>query len=141
MIFENFKGHSIRWTWATCPDSVPGRMGLLITLYLIMINTYNSVDAPTNRGFSSIEIWFVGAQVPILMAVLEYGVLLAITKFWQPNNPVNLAKGINIYKAIDFFTFIASLMFIASFNIFYWLHWNGFKCDFINKNCMCAQNN
>ena len=34
------------------PDSVPGRMGILITLYLIMINTYNSVDAPQKRGFS-----------------------------------------------------------------------------------------
>ena len=28
------------------PDIVPGRMGMLITLYLILINSYNSVDAP-----------------------------------------------------------------------------------------------
>lgn len=32
------------------PDIVPGRMGMLITLFLILINSYNSVDAPTDRG-------------------------------------------------------------------------------------------
>ena len=39
------------------PDIVPGRMGMLITLYLILINSYNSVDAPPDRGVSSIEMW------------------------------------------------------------------------------------
>ena len=32
------------------PDIVPGRMGMLITLFLILINSYNSVDAPPDRG-------------------------------------------------------------------------------------------
>ena len=40
------------------PDVVPGRMGMLITLYLILINSYNSVDAPQSRSsFSAIEMW------------------------------------------------------------------------------------
>ena len=39
------------------PDIVPGRMGMLITLYLILINSYNSVEAPPDRGVSSIEMW------------------------------------------------------------------------------------
>ena len=29
---------------------------MLITLYLIVINSYNSIDAPPGRGFSSIEV-------------------------------------------------------------------------------------
>ena len=45
---------------------VPGRLGLLITLYLILNNVYNSVKGPENRGFSYIEVWFVGTQLPIL---------------------------------------------------------------------------
>ena len=67
-------------------EVVPGRMGLLITLYLILINTYNSVDAPPKRGFSAIETWFVGTQALILLAIVEYGILLAIKKFWDPKD-------------------------------------------------------
>ena len=105
------------------PEQVPGRMGLLITLYLILINTYNSVDAPPKRGFSSIETWFVGTQAPILLAVVEYGMLLAIKKFCNPKDITRKGESISfrtVIKIIDFFTFISSLMFFAIFNMFYW---------------------
>ena len=59
------------------PDVVPGRMGLLVTLFLISSNVYNSLDAPQGRGFSYIEIWLVGSQGPILLALIEYGCILA----------------------------------------------------------------
>ena len=59
------------------PDVVPGRMGLLVTLFLISSNVYNSLDAPQGRGFSFIEIWLVGSQGPILLALIEYGCILA----------------------------------------------------------------
>ena len=49
---------------------VPGRLGLLVTLYLIMTNVYNSVKGPESRGFSYIEVWFVGVQMPILAGIL-----------------------------------------------------------------------
>ena len=68
------------------PDVVPGRMGMLIMLYLIQINTYNSFDAPPNRGFSSIETWFIGMQVPILLAITEYGFLLTMKRYWPVKN-------------------------------------------------------
>jgi hypothetical protein len=32
-------------------DSVPGRMGMLIMLYLIQIDTYNSAEVPPHQGF------------------------------------------------------------------------------------------
>ena len=59
------------------PDVVPGRMGLLVTLFLISSNVYNSLDAPQGRGFSYIEIWLVGSQGPIILALIEYGCILA----------------------------------------------------------------
>ena len=59
------------------PDAVPGRMGLLVTLFLISSNVYNSLDAPQARGFSYTEVWLIGAQGPILIAILEYGGILA----------------------------------------------------------------
>ena len=49
------------------PDIVPGRLGLLVTLDLIFANVYNSVKGPENRGFSYIEVWMVGMQIPIIV--------------------------------------------------------------------------
>ena len=60
---------------------VPGRLGLLVTLYLIMTNVYVSIEGPKDRGFSYIEIWFVGMQTPILIAIMEYAILLAMMKY------------------------------------------------------------
>ena len=59
------------------PDVVPGRMGLLVTLFLISSNVFNSLKAPSGRGFSYIETWLVGAQGPIIIAIIEYGIILA----------------------------------------------------------------
>ena len=61
-------------------EKVPGRMGMIVTLYLISTNVYNSVDAPRARGFSYIEIWMIGAQIPILLALCEYGFVLYLKK-------------------------------------------------------------
>ena len=38
-------------------------MGLIVTLYLISENVYNSVDAPKAKGFSYIEVWKLGTQL------------------------------------------------------------------------------
>ena len=95
------------------PDVVPGRMGMLLLLYLILLSTYNAVDAPSRRGFSLIETWFIGTQVPILTAIIQYGIVLAIKKFFQPKNK-------QVWNRIDFVTFIISLTFFTIFNIFYW---------------------
>ena len=59
---------------------VPGRLGLLVTLYLIMTNVYISVEGPKSRGFSYIEIWFVGMQIPIIFGIMEYAMLLTMKR-------------------------------------------------------------
>ena len=55
-------------------------MGMIVTLYLISANVYNSVEAPNDRGFSYIELWMVGTQFPILLALCEYGIVLYLKK-------------------------------------------------------------
>ena len=55
-------------------------MGMIVTLYLISANVYNSVEAPKGRGFSYIEIWMVGTQFPILLALCQYGFVLYLKK-------------------------------------------------------------
>ena len=53
---------------------------MIVTLYLISANVYNAVDAPRSRGFSNIEVWMLGAQFPILLALFEYGFILYLKK-------------------------------------------------------------
>ena len=55
-------------------------MSMIVTLYLISAIVYNAVDAPHGRGFSNIEVWMVGAQFPILLALFEYGFILYLKK-------------------------------------------------------------
>ena len=98
-------------------DTVPGRMGMLITLYLIQINTYNSVEAPPNRGFGSIDVWFIGMQVPILLAILEYGILLTMKKF-------SLILGEKtVLNNNDICTGFVSSFYLIVFNGVYWFLW------------------
>ena len=97
---------------------------MLIMLYLIQINTYASAEAPPKRGFSSIEVWFLAMQAPIILAILEYGFLLAVKKFWPNNGEVNLkiltSNKELLFKHIDFFTFIMSSLYFIVFNLYYW---------------------
>ena len=53
---------------------------MIVTLYLISAVVYNAVDAPRDRGFSNIEVWMLGAQFPILLALCEYGFVLFLKK-------------------------------------------------------------
>ena len=66
-------------------------MGMIVTLYLISANVYNSVEAPDGRGFSYIEIWMVGTQFPILLALCQYGFILYFKKVDKKSskNPAN----------------------------------------------------
>ena len=71
-------------------------MGMIVTLYLISANVYNSVEAPDGRGFSYIEIWMVGTQFPILLALCQYGFVLYLKKVDKKllKNPANKKKKI-----------------------------------------------
>ena len=64
---------------------------MIVTLYLISANVYSSVDAPKGRGFSYIEIWMIGTQFPILLALCQYGFVLFLKKVDKKSlkNPAN----------------------------------------------------
>ena len=64
-------------------------MGMIVTLYLISENVYNSVDAPKGRGFSYIEVWKLGTQLPIILALCEYGLILHLKKISKKSTGTN----------------------------------------------------
>jgi hypothetical protein len=95
------------------------------------------VKAPTGRGFSYIEIWLLGVQIPILLAIVEYGILLTIKRISKKEaketkvheiqsgketqiRSQKLQDSDQISKTMDKWTFISSLSFIIIFNIVYW---------------------
>ena len=108
---------------------VPGRMAMIVTLYLISANVYNAVDAPRSRGFSNIEVWMLGAQFPILLALFEYGFVLYLKK--QINKAQNQVQtmtaddqGGNLddrIKQLDSATIIFSFLFFITFALVYWI--------------------
>lgn len=117
---------------------------MILTLYLISANVYNSVEAPSGRGFSPIEMWMLGTQIPILLALFEYGFVLylkkidiktgkaSVTEFRRTKAPLpiemsemmdsNDSKKVfdNRIKKLDFATMIFSFF---SFTIFVFLYW------------------
>ena len=64
---------------------------MIVTLYLISCIVYNAVDAPKDRGFSNIEVWMLGTQFPILLALFEYGFVLYLKRHTKrAQNPVEI---------------------------------------------------
>ena len=110
-------------------SKVPGRMAMIVTLYLISANVYNAVDAPRGRGFSNIEVWMIGAQFPILLAFCEYGFVLHLKKHAKrlqnqvqtmtPNDQeLELDDRI---KQLDSATMILSFLCFTTFALVYWI--------------------
>ena len=113
-----------------------------------MTNIYNSVKAPVKRGFSYIEIWMIGVQIPILVGILEYATLLALKKYYKGKEksiPILVSQSTHppipskdnllmekitnetisdwaiIEKNMDKWTFMVALTFIVTFNLTYWV--------------------
>ena len=104
------------------PKVVPGRMGLLVTLFLISVNVYNSMDGPPDRGVSYVEIWILGTQCPLILGLLEYAVVLTLLKKSSKIDAWNDALddvNANIQK-YDNGTFIFSISYYLLFVVTYW---------------------
>ena len=100
-------------------------MGMIVTLYLISANVYSSVKAPKERGFSYIEIWMIGTQFPILLALCEYGFILywkkIARKSGNQNDVESKEKLDEQIKSLDFAMLIFSFVYFILFAIIYWI--------------------
>ena len=109
-------------------------MGMIVTLYLISANVYSSVEAPKARGFSYIEVWMIGTQFPILLALFEYGLILywkKIAKRSGHQNDIESKEKLDEQiKCLDFTTMIFSLVSFIMFAIFYWI---GNPMQYVNQ--------
>merc|ERR1719384_2797815 len=60
------------------PDVIPGRMALLITLFLVLVNIFNTVttNTPKAEGLTAIESWMLSCLLFVFGALVEYAVIL-----------------------------------------------------------------
>ncbi|XP_071746375.1 acetylcholine-gated chloride channel subunit acc-3 isoform X2 [Lepeophtheirus salmonis] len=60
------------------PTVIPGRMALLITLFLVLVNIFNSVttNTPKAEGLTAIEAWMLACILFVFGALVEYAVIL-----------------------------------------------------------------
>ena len=118
-------------------DTVPGRMGLLVILFLCMVNILNSEASysPKSGGaVTAIIQWILSCSVFIILAILEYGLILYYKKYNRTTNiethsikhhtqtspikqPMNSK---NEYKTLDM-CMIA--IFPGSFSVFTTIFW------------------
>lgn len=60
------------------PDIVPGRMALLITLFLVLVNIFNNVttNSPKAETLTAIEIWMLACILFVFGSLIVYAVIL-----------------------------------------------------------------
>ena len=90
------------------PDAVPGRMGLIVTLLLISSNVYAQVD---DHGFSNIDVWAIGSQIPIIFALFQYGLVLLLSRY------CNIKRSFRKFDCVSA-CIIATYYF--GFNCYFW---------------------
>ena len=62
-------------------DSIPGRMGFLLTLLLCVVNIFNSTADKFPKNAKVIDQWILFCLLFIILAILEYTVLLGYKKY------------------------------------------------------------
>lgn len=64
------------------PDVIPGRMALLITLFLVLVNIFNTVttNTPKAEGLTAIETWMLSCLLFVFGALVEYAIILFNTQ-------------------------------------------------------------
>ena len=117
MIYKNVF-IDLQISFAISHENVPGRMALLITLFLCLINIFNTItsDSPYTKSFTSISIWMVVCITLVTSALLQYGIILLFWKYTlyeQKNIQI-------IIKKIDLVCLTIEILAFFGFNIIFW---------------------
>ena len=92
--------------------------GLTLTLFLCLINIFNSITyaSPDTKSFTSISIWMVACISLVTSALLQYGIILLFWKYsTYDQNIVRM-----FLKKIDVFCLVLEILAFIVFNIIFW---------------------
>ena len=70
------------------PDVIPGRMALLVTLFLVVINIFNNLisNSPNSVGFTAISAWIFSCLVFVFGTLVAYAGILMKKKIAKKVN-------------------------------------------------------
>ena len=80
------------------PESVPGRVALLLTLMLLLISFFNAIQnqIPKSDGMTAIGLYLLSSLLAVFMALFEYGIILFRMKQRQVEKMKNSSTEIRI---------------------------------------------
>ena len=92
-------------------------MGLLITLFLVLVNLFISIttNSPNTKSLTSISTWVLICIIFVQGAVLEYGGIL-LFKYFSISN-----FGSKVLRRVDLLSLILSIVTFLTFNVVYWM--------------------
>lgn len=76
------------------PEIVPGRMTLLVTVFLVLVNIFNTIttNIPKAEGLTAIEAWVIVCVLFVFGALIEYAGLLLKIKISTTRGTPRLPK-------------------------------------------------
>ena len=104
------------------PDIIPGRMALLITLILCLVNIFMSVttSSPNADTISSIGSWMTFCIIFVHYCLVEYGTILFMKYCHCHNYSVEYEK--KLFKTVDLVALTTGLFTFIVFNIVFWCY-------------------
>ena len=124
------------------PDVVPGRMGLLATIFLVLINIFNGAKsaAPSSTNLNALDLYLIVCIGQVFLALIEYAIILFISNkgvksFFICNNGMTKKKTVtsnekgktemeqiqeDMKSKMDSVSIIIFPSFFILFNVIYW---------------------
>ena len=78
---------SVSWvSFIIKPDRVPGRMGVLVTIFLVLVNLFNAFkhNAPVSKSLNAMDVYMLGCISLVFLALVEYAIIMIL------ENPENV---------------------------------------------------
>jgi len=106
-------------------EIVAGRMALLITIFLMLVNVSNASDSTlaSSIGLTGLDLWLRACMAFVAAAIGEYFFLLFV-KFRLKKEEDEGKEKINAYcSRVDRFAGFAYAFLMLVFNVCYWAHY------------------
>ena len=89
-------------SWASFlipPNCFPGRMGLLVTIVLCIINVMTTMmqQSPESNGLNAMNCWFLICLILVALASFEYAILLFFIRFPDTQIHMDSSRTTNIH--------------------------------------------
>ena len=85
------------------PEVIPGRMTLLVIIFLVLINMFNTIqsNSPTAEGITAIESWVIACIIFVFGALCEYAMILFFIKLAVLRKEQAMERGVATLVLLD----------------------------------------